>query len=186
MTTLSELIRGKRKVATVATVATHEQAKARTVASVASVAVANTGYTARAASVASVASVAVANPSQGQTAPLPEADAGEARSVWWRIHFANREPLEVAYTPPTTRGEVLAAWPDATKVEPFDPTAAPPVVPVTLEQEKMIRRWLSLIGETNQDLIDKVIDRCRRDVDARDYFMSAASVANVSQRPRET
>jgi len=121
----------------------------------------------------------LAKPPQGQTAPLPEAGADDMKppSCLWRIHFKDRKPVDVYIFPGATHAEVLSIWPDATKVETFDPFAAPPVVPVTPEQEKMIRRWLALIGETNQDLIDKVIARCRRDVDARDYFTQQAAAA---------
>jgi putative DNA primase/helicase len=42
-----------------------------------------------------------------------------ARSTRWRLHFANREPIEVLCTPPTSRKEMLTAWPDATEAEPL-------------------------------------------------------------------
>jgi hypothetical protein len=55
------------------------------------------------------------------------AGAGEAaRSVWWRLHFADREPLEIACTPPASREEVLAGRHGVTAAEPFEPAITPP------------------------------------------------------------
>jgi hypothetical protein len=48
-----------------------------------------------------------------------------ARSVWWRLHFADREPLEIACTPPATREEVLAGRHGVTAAEPFEPAIMP-------------------------------------------------------------
>jgi hypothetical protein len=45
-----------------------------------------------------------------------KAGAGEARSRWWRLHFADREPLEIACTPPASPSRLTsrhsrAIWP---------------------------------------------------------------------------
>lgn len=67
--------------------------------------------------VASVATVAVANP--------PEANSA---SPWWLIHYADREPMEVACSPPATHVEILERHPDAIAAEPHQPQIDPPPV----------------------------------------------------------
>ena len=67
----------------------------------------------RGRTVASVATVAVANP--------PEVLAA---SRWWRLHFPDREPVEVASFPPSTHAEILERYPDAVAAEPFVPERA--------------------------------------------------------------
>jgi hypothetical protein len=42
-----------------------------------------------------------------------------ARSVRWRLHFVDRKPIEVLCTPPASREDMLASWPDATEAEPL-------------------------------------------------------------------
>ena len=38
----------------------------------------------------------------------------------WLIHFADRNPLEVAFSPALSHAEVLASYPDALAAEPFE------------------------------------------------------------------
>lgn len=47
--------------------------------------------------------------------------------------------------------------------------------PLTAEEEKAIRAWLELIGETDPATIAEVIERCQRDADARAYFLERAA-----------
>jgi len=98
-----------------------------------------------------------------------------ARSVWWRLHFADREPLEIAFTPPETRAEVLAGRPGATEAEPFEPAITPPEKPLDVKEELLIRRWLSAIGERDEATIAAVIGRCLNDAAARGYFLERAA-----------
>jgi hypothetical protein len=109
-------------------------------------------------------------------APLPEVGAGEVRSAWWRIRFADREPLEAFCVPPATREEMLASWPDAIAVEPFEPAITPPARPLNVKEEQTIRRWLALIGETDQAMIAGIIRKCQSD---------AATRANLLERAAE-
>lgn len=46
---------------------------------------------------------------------------------------------------------------------------------VTADQEAVIRSWLSQIDETEEAVITHVLNRCRQDPDARDYFIRLAS-----------
>lgn len=96
-------------------------------------------------------------------------------SHWWRLHFADREPLETAFTPPVSRAEALACYPDATHAEPFEPTAERPARPLTGDEESAILAWLAQIGETDQEIIADMLDRCRRDAAARRYFLGRAA-----------
>jgi len=125
--------------------------------------------------VATVATVAVANLQDAKTAPPLEAGAGEARSVWWRLHFAGRERLEIACTPPATRAEVLAGRHDVTAAEPFEPASTPLAKPLDVKEELLIRRWLSAIGERDEATIATVIEQCRSDADAKSYYLQRAA-----------
>lgn len=57
---------------------------------------------------------------------LEKIDAGEpanepTRKAWrWLVHFENRTPLEVAFSPEATHGEVLDFYPDALAAEPIE------------------------------------------------------------------
>jgi uncharacterized protein YfaP (DUF2135 family) len=67
------------------------------------------------ATVARIATVAVANPKEEKTAPLPEVRAGDTENAsrWWRIHYPDRDPVEVACCPEATHAEILERHPDA-------------------------------------------------------------------------
>jgi hypothetical protein len=47
-------------------------------------------------------------------------------------------------------------------------------VGVTGNEESALRAWLAHIGETDAEIIAHVLDRCRRDAEARDYFLLQA------------
>ena len=95
---LSDLIRkgglGKAATATTATLATQGAEKAATVAR--------------------VATVAVATPSSPKSEAVHDATAGS-----WRLHLADREPLEVYFFPAVSHAEALSAYPGACAVEPI-------------------------------------------------------------------
>ena len=159
---LSAMIRkrqpGNFATATPATFATHEGGKVRTVAS--------------------VATVAVAKSPQGQTAPPAKVGAGDTATAsrWWLIHYPDRDPVEVAFSPEATHAEVLEAYPDALAAEPFTPTVRQPSVPLTAEEQEAIRAWLALIEESDSATIAEVIGQCQRDADARNYFIGRAAL----------
>ncbi|MCC2866310.1 MAG: hypothetical protein LK562_00715 [Candidatus Accumulibacter phosphatis] len=66
----------------------------------------------------------------------------------WLLHFADREPLTVAFSPAATHAEVLAIYPDALAAEPDD-----------------------------EATIDDVLTLCRHDDDARVYYLGRAGYA---------
>ena len=45
---------------------------------------------------------------------------------------------------------------------------------LTQKQESEIRAWLTSIEETDAALITEVIDKCREDAEARQYFLQRA------------
>lgn len=70
----------------------------------------------RASAVARIATVAVANASQGgqETATNDPTAAPAAR---WLLHFLDRQPTEVWFSPAVTHDEALGAYPDAVAAE---------------------------------------------------------------------
>ena len=45
-----------------------------------------------------------------------------------------------------------------------------PLAPLTADEEARVRAWLTHIGETDTAIITAVLDGCRADRDARNYF----------------
>lgn len=109
-------------------------------------------------------------------------DADDARTTfgWWRIHYPNIAPVEIACSPPASRSEILASRPDAIRAESFEPLRQRPNSPLSAIAELSIRHWLQRIGETDVFTIDHVLNACRTDADARDYFIQLAGDANES------
>ncbi|MCC7080112.1 MAG: hypothetical protein IT530_05515 [Burkholderiales bacterium] len=51
--------------------------------------------------------------------------------------------------------------------------------PMTAADETAIRGWLARIDETDAAIIAEVLSRCRRDAEARDYFLRRAAVGDA-------
>ena len=74
--------------------------------------------------VATVATVNVASPRGAIAQPLPawaESASAEVTAARWWLHFADREPLELACCPDASHAEVLTWYPEAVAAEPFTP-----------------------------------------------------------------
>lgn len=84
-------------------------------------------------------------------------------------------PLEVACNPDVPHAEILERPPDAIAAEPFTPTIPPPSAPMSDKEESAIPAWLQLVKESAPAIIAEVIERCRRDADARHYFTTRAA-----------
>lgn len=95
-------------------------------------------------------------------------------SRWWRIHYHDRKPVEVVYSPLATQAQILEWEPEAVKVEPFEPVRQKPDEPLTVEQEVLVGAWLGHIGETDEDMIRDVFDQCNTDAAARRSYLEAA------------
>jgi hypothetical protein len=103
--------------------------------------------------------------------------AGDAATTsrWWLLHYPVRDPVEVACCPEATHAEVLEWHPDAIAAEPFVPTVRQTSTPMTPDEELTIRAWLALIGETDPTMVVDLLNQCRTDADARDYFIERAA-----------
>lgn len=53
--------------------------------------------------------------------------------------------------------------------------------PLTVNEETAIRAWLDSIGEDASEIIDEVIEACRRNLDRRAYFLGRARTENAPQ-----
>lgn len=76
-------------------------------------AISATQHSEDAATVARIATVAVANPK--------EEKPDTAEYFKWQMHFTNRNPMTVTFSPEVSHGEALAAYPDAVAAEPCTP-----------------------------------------------------------------
>lgn len=82
--------------------------------------------------------------------------------------------MEVAFCPEVTQAEVLKWYPDATKAESFVPVVQPPSTPMTAGEEVAVRKWLELIQEIDPATIAQVLEQCRKDQEAKLYFLKRA------------
>lgn len=92
----------------------------------------------------------------------------------WLITLPDGE-LDVTCTPPATREEVLRGHPEALSAEPYQPSLDPPEAPLRAHDEARIRAWLASIGEEDTATIEEVMENCRTDAEARDYFLTRAT-----------
>lgn len=46
---------------------------------------------------------------------------------------------------------------------------------MTPDEERAVRAWLALIGETDGAIIANVLERCQQNAEARDYFTGRAA-----------
>lgn len=105
----------------------------------------------------------------------------------WLVHFADGDALAVSVSPAASNPEVLANYPGALAAEPIDTVSQQPKAMLTSDQEAAIVGWLAEIGETDQDIGSDVLDHCRHDDDARQYFLGRAgecATADTDDRRR--
>lgn len=112
-------------------------------------------------------------------------DAAE-KARCWLLHFADREPLTVTLSPPASHAEVLDSYPSALAAEPIEPSRYPPDGLVTDDQETAIRGWLAQIGETDEAMVSDVLVQCRRNGEARAYYLDQAGEEQTDDRRRCT
>lgn len=105
-----------------------------------------------------------------------------ATAVHWRwlILFSDRDPLEAATIPPSTRSEMLALYPDAIAAEPFATISQRPPARMTAGDEAAVRAWLEQTGETDAATVADVLRQCQRDAEARRYFIGRAAAVHVA------
>ena len=101
----------------------------------------------------------------------------------WLLHFADREPLTVAFSPAANHAEALAGYPSALAAEPIEPGRRQPDTLLAAEEETAIQTWLASIGENDTSMIVEVIERCRHDDGARAYYLGRAkAIADDDRR----
>ena len=105
---------------------------------------------------------------------IAELHAVATPKTHWLLHFPDRDPQEVVCHPEASHAEMLAWYPDTVAAEPSTPTIRQPSAPMSAAQESAIRAWLALIEETDPTTVADVIERCRQDVNAREYFTGRA------------
>lgn len=99
------------------------------------------------------------------------AAAKVATSWGWLLHYPDSDPVTVFTVPTSTHAGMLRDFPGAIAAEPFKPSFRQPTRPMTADQETTIRTWLAGIEETDSYIIADVLEQCRNDADARDYFI---------------
>jgi hypothetical protein len=109
--------------------------------------------------------------------PVDGTDRTDKTAVHWLLHFADREPLEVTFTPALSHGEVLEQYPDALAAEPVTPGIGTDDT-LSASDELTIRGWLADIGEADQSIVDVVVEQCQHDAAALAYFLARAGEAN--------
>ncbi|MEF8755084.1 MAG: hypothetical protein V5B60_14340 [Accumulibacter sp.] len=109
--------------------------------------------------------------------PIGEDTSSGVSGRWW-LHFADRNPLTVAFSPAATHAEVLEAYPAALAAEPIEPGRQQSDALLADDQEEAIVAWLAAIAETDRAIIDDVLALCRHDGDARQYFLGRAANAD--------
>jgi hypothetical protein len=92
----------------------------------------------------------------------------------WLLHFSDRNPLTVEFSPPATHAEVLASYPGTLAAEPIEASRRQPATMMTSKQEAMVVGWLAQIGEFDEAIVGEVLAQCRHDEDARQYFLRRA------------
>jgi hypothetical protein len=93
------------------------------------------------------------------------------RATTWRIRYADGTERIIATSPPRTREEVLHAEIGAAEAVAHAPGKTPPERPLLEDERTRIRRWLELIGETDEATIAKVLAAAAEDSTARHYYL---------------
>ena len=129
--------------------ATELGSRAASVAKIATVAVANAADLGEGGeqAVAGLATVAVAKPNKGRV----EGTAPPIRATRWLIHFLDREPLEVWFSPAADHAEALAAYRDAVAAEPV-PERTDTRTATVIERDELLALIQAIYAaDTDQD-----------------------------------
>ena len=113
-----------------------------------------------------------------ERAAILEYDTGlereQAEHEAWRILLRDGTLMTVFYDPPKTRADVLAAVADLQDLEPL-PEEPRQAGELSRQDEAHLRAWLALIGETDEAMICAVLEQCRADSAALQYYLRLAS-----------
>lgn len=117
--------------------------------------------------------------------PAPELSVDNMPRFKWLIHFTDRDPLTVSFSPEATHAEALASYPDAVAAEPYEPPP-PTLERMTADEEGAITGWLEYIGETDPATIGEAIRQCQKDPEVRRYFLDRAEEMPATDDDRRT
>jgi len=110
------------------------------------------------------------------------AQAAEPAYWAWLVRYPNGAAFRCHFTPEQTRSQVQAARPQAVSVEPLPDEPTAQAMPLHSKDDRAVRNWLAHINETDPELIEEFMDRCRRDSEALLYTLRecAASEADTA------
>ena len=72
-------------------------------------------------------------------------------------------------------------YPEALAAETIEATLRSPASSMTADEERAVLRWLDHIGETDPATIAEVLTACRRDEEARRYFVARPPRSSVTK-----
>ena len=143
--------------------ATELGSRAASVAKIATVAVANAADLGEGGeqAVAGIATVAVAKPNKGRV----EGTAPPIRATRWLIHFLDREPLEVWFSPAADHDEALAAYRDAVAAEPV-PERTDTRTATVIERDELLALVEAIYADDADQERQEAIDAALADPEA--------------------
>jgi hypothetical protein len=103
-------------------------------------------------------------------------EKSKGECFWWKITFPTGEEKIITTSPPATLEELKALYPEAFSIEPYQRQVKLPKRPLTPEEEKAILAFLASIGEEDKETIAEVMEACRCDQEAREYYLRRAKL----------
>lgn len=114
--------------------------------------------------------------SHEERAAILEYDAGlereQAEHEAWRCFFRDGTLATVYPNPPMSRRDMLERYPALQDLEPLPPAEL--TGELSRKDEAHLRAWLALIGEADEAMICAVLEQCRADGNALQYYLSRA------------
>jgi DNA polymerase elongation subunit (family B) len=108
-------------------------------------------------------------------AELLRALSAETRTTWWKVTYHDGREVKVACSPPATRAEVMAFYPEASDAVPHQWPKTRPDRAMTAEEASLIRAWLEAIDERDPECIETVFRQCEEDAEARRFYLGRAN-----------
>jgi hypothetical protein len=105
-------------------------------------------------------------------------EKSKGECCWWKITFPTGEEKILTTSPPATLEELKALYREAgaLKIEPYQRQVKRPERPLTPEEERTILAFLASIGEEDKEIIAEVMEACRCDQEAREYYLRRAKL----------
>lgn len=103
-------------------------------------------------------------------------------SLWWLLHFPEREPVQVWTAPPASHAEILERHPAAIAAEPCAPPLSKAEKCMEADDVGAITEWVEAVGGDADDLAI-VLRQCDEDVEARVYYIREAGATADKYEP---